>query len=97
MVDRSIDAIGFQSRIKSERRDPQLLWDRLEEWGNAYPALSMVGTEFEVVDSESTNDWKYYFYTEDERAEITEEMMTQYFSHPLVTGLNAWTTPFVCD
>lgn len=82
--------IGFQSRIKHERRDPQLVYDRLEEWGNAY-GLEMAGTEFEVVDSDP-GDWKEYIYTEDERAQITEEMMTQYYSHPLVTGFNAWNT-----
>ncbi len=84
------DRIGFQSRIKQERRDPQLIYDRLEEWGNTY-GLEMVGTEFEVVDSDP-GAWKEYIYTDDERAEITEEMMTQYYSHPLVTGLNAWNT-----
>jgi GH35 family endo-1,4-beta-xylanase len=86
-----VDRIGFQSRIKHEHRDPQLIYDRLEEWGNAY-GKEMVGTEFEVVDSASTNEWKWYIYTEDERAQITEEMMTQYFSHPLVTGFFGWNT-----
>jgi GH35 family endo-1,4-beta-xylanase len=85
-----IDRIGFQSRIKHERRDPQLIYDRLEEWGNAY-GLEMTGTEFEVVDS-TPGAWKEYIYTEDERAQITEEMMMQYYSHPLVTGFNAWDT-----
>jgi GH35 family endo-1,4-beta-xylanase len=85
-----LDRIGFQSRIKHERRDPQLIYDRLEEWGNAY-GLEMVGTEFEVIDSDP-GAWKEYIYTAEERAEITEEMMTQYYSHPLVTGFNAWNT-----
>jgi len=85
-----LDRIGFQSRIKLERRDPQLIYDRLEEWGNAY-GLEMVGTEFEVVNSDP-GDWKEYIYTDEERAQITDEMMTQYYSHPLVTGLNAWNT-----
>ena len=83
-----IDGIGFQSRIKLERRDPQILWDRLKEWGDKY-GLQMVGTEFEVVDS-NPGDWKEYIYTDLERGEITDEMMTQYFSHPLVSGLTAW-------
>ena len=86
----ALDRIGFQSRIKQERRDPQLIYDRLDEWGNAY-GLPMVGTEFEVVDSDP-GDWKEYIYTDEERAQITEEMMVQYYSHPLVTGLNAWNT-----
>ncbi|MCK4565581.1 MAG: endo-1,4-beta-xylanase, partial [Verrucomicrobia bacterium] len=85
-----LDRIGFQSRIKLERHDPQIFYDRLEEWGNAY-GLEMVGTEFEVVNS-NPGDWMEYIYTDEERAQITEEMMTQYYSHPLVTGLNAWNT-----
>jgi arylsulfatase A-like enzyme/GH35 family endo-1,4-beta-xylanase len=83
-----IDGIGFQSRYKQERRDPQILWDRLKEWGDRY-GLMMVGTEFEVVSS-NPGDWKEYIYTDMERAQITDEMMTQYFSHPLVTGFTAW-------
>jgi GH35 family endo-1,4-beta-xylanase len=82
-----IDRIGFQSRIRFERRDPQLIYDRLEEWGNRY-GLEMVGTEFEVADSGGS--WYPYTYTEDERCQITEETITQYFSHPLVTGLTHW-------
>ncbi|QHI69085.1 endo-1,4-beta-xylanase [Tichowtungia aerotolerans] len=87
-----ITGIGFQSRIKHEHRDPQLIYDRLEEWATAYPALTMAGTEFEVQSSDSTNDWKWYIYTDEERAQITEEMMTQYFSHPQVDALTAWDT-----
>jgi len=86
----ALGRIGFQSRIKQERRDPQLIYDRLAEWGARY-GLPMVGTEFEVVDSDP-GDWKEYIYTDEERAQITEEMMTQYYSHPLVSGLNAWAT-----
>ncbi len=29
----------------------------------------MAGTEFEVENSDSTNDWKWYIYTDEERAE----------------------------
>lgn len=85
-----IDRIGFQSRIKQEHRDPQLIYDRLVEWGNTY-GKEMVGTEFEVKDIPVTQ-WKGYVYTDEERAQITEEMMTQYFSHPLVTGFFGWDT-----
>jgi arylsulfatase A-like enzyme/GH35 family endo-1,4-beta-xylanase len=84
-----LDGIGFQSRIKSERRDPSILWDRLKEFGDRY-GLRMVGTEFEVVDSAPEDTWKTYTYTDLERGEITDEMMTQYFSHPLTTGFTAW-------
>ncbi|MEX0321354.1 MAG: endo-1,4-beta-xylanase [Puniceicoccaceae bacterium] len=82
--------IGFQSRIKFEHRDPQLIYDRLEDFGSTY-GLPMVGTEFEVRDGEPGSNWYPYDYTEFERAQITEEMMTQYFSHPLVEGLFIWT------
>jgi len=85
-----VDRIGFQSRIKQERRDPQIIYDRLKEWGDAY-GREMVGTEFEIKNS-NPGDWMEYIYTDEERAQITEEMMTQYYSHPLVTGLNAWNT-----
>ncbi len=84
-----LTTIGFQSRIKFEHRDPQLIYDRLEDFGSTY-GLPMVGTEFEVRDQVGTN-WYPYEYTEFERAQITEEMMTQYFSHHLVEGLFVWT------
>ena len=84
-----LTSIGFQSRIKFEHKDPQILYDRLEDFGSSY-GLPMVGTEFEVRDQVGTN-WYPYEYTEFERAQITEEMMTQYFSHPLVEGLFVWT------
>ena len=87
-----ITGIGFQSRIKSERRDPQIIYDRLDEWATTYPDLSLAGTEFEVKDSDPDDTWKTYWYTDEERAQITEEMMTQYYSHPQVTGLHAWDT-----
>ena len=47
----------------------------------------MVGTEFEIIDLET---WKTYIFSEHERAQITEEMMTVYFSHPHVAALTSW-------
>ncbi len=85
-----IDGIGFQSRIKAERRDPQLIYDRLDEWATTYPNLRLIGTEFEVKDSAPEDTWKTYQYTDEERAQITAEMMTQYYSHPQVDALTAW-------
>ena len=86
-----IDRIGFQSRIKFQHPDPQDYYDRLEDFGGTY-GLEMVGTEFEVKDTDPPGSLYYpYDYTEQERAQITEEILTAYYSHPLVTGLNAWT------
>ena len=80
-----LDRIGFQCRIKRGRLTPELIYARLNEFSFAY-GLEMVCTEFEVVESEFYN----LFTDEYERAEITEETMTNYLSHPCVTGLNQW-------
>ncbi len=86
-----LDRIGFQSRVKFEVPNPQTWYDRLDEFATAY-GLPMVGTEFEVRDTDPPEStWYPYDYTEQERAEITESLLTAYFSHPLTTGLNAWT------
>jgi GH35 family endo-1,4-beta-xylanase len=86
-----LDRIGFQSRFKFERPDPAAIYSRLQDFGNAY-GLEMAGTEFEVVDTDPPDSTFFpYNYTEQERAQITEEVLTTYFSHPLVSGLNAWT------
>lgn len=82
-----LERIGFQSRLKWERIDPLILYNRLDEFALAY-GLEMVGTEFEIVDSAANNGMDF---PETLRAQMTEEMLTTYFSHPLVTGLNAWT------
>ena len=84
-----LTGIGFQSRFKFEHPDPSVIFDRLEDYGSTY-GLPMVGTEFEVRDNTGTNYYPRDF-TEEERAQITEEMLTTYFSHPLVDGLFAWT------
>lgn len=85
-----LDRIGFQSRVKFEVPNPQTWYDRLDEFATAY-GRPMVGTEFEVRDSDPGTTYFPYYYTEQERAQITEELLTAYYSHPLTTGLNAWT------
>ncbi|MEX0331848.1 MAG: endo-1,4-beta-xylanase [Puniceicoccaceae bacterium] len=84
-----LSRIGFQSRFKFEHPDPEVIYDRLEDFGSIY-GLPMVGTEFEVRDNTETNFYPYDF-TEEERARVTEEVLTTYYSHPLVDGLFAWT------
>lgn len=78
--------IGFQSRFKWDHPDPAVLYARLEDFGNTY-GLEMVGTEFEITDH---GDRGGMDYSESLRAQMTEEILTTYFSHPLVTGLNVW-------
>lgn len=77
-----LDKIGFQSRFKFENPDPALLYQRMEEFATF--GLPMVGTEFEVKDQDP------FIPSENERAEITEKVMTIYFSHPMMEGLFAW-------
>ncbi|ANQ52496.2 sulfatase-like hydrolase/transferase [Flammeovirga sp. MY04] len=79
-----IEALGFQSRMK-QHIAPQDIYDRLETF--AQFNLPMLGTEFEIVDS------GYQKFTDKDRAEMTKEVMTIYFSHPKVEGLYVW-TPF---
>ncbi|MBI9020985.1 MAG: DNRLRE domain-containing protein, partial [Verrucomicrobia bacterium] len=85
-----ISRIGFQSRLQHEKMDPQTYYDRLEEFGSRY-GLEMAGTEFEVVDRDPLVETYFpYVYTEEERAQMTEEILTSYYSHPLASGLSAW-------
>jgi len=79
-----ISGIGFQSRFRYGPVDPAEVYARLDEFANAYPGLSLAGTEFEIKDGTD------YLYTEEQRARMTEEILTTYFSHPRVAGLNAW-------
>jgi GH35 family endo-1,4-beta-xylanase/lysophospholipase L1-like esterase len=80
-----IDQIGFQNRYNNVGvASPETTYARLEEWAGKY-GLGMVGTEFEVVDND------VYDYDEEERARITEQTLTLYYSHPLTKGLFAWT------
>ena len=81
-----LDRLGFQSRMKRGHLTTDMMYDRLEEFYTAY-GLEMVGTEFEVVENSNFN----FLPDEYERAEITEETMTAYFSHPGATGLHQWT------
>ena len=79
-----ISGIGFQSRFRYGPIDPAEVYARLDEFATAYPGLSLAGTEFEIKDGAD------YQYTEFERARMTEEILTTYFSHPRVAGLHAW-------
>ncbi|NDV63552.1 endo-1,4-beta-xylanase [Puniceicoccales bacterium CK1056] len=81
-----ISGLGFQSRFKWEHIDPGIIYDRLEEFSQAY-GLEMAGTEFEIKE----NDRAGFYPDEQLRAQMTEEIMTAFYSHPMVTGLNAWT------
>ena len=83
-----LNKIGFQSRFKFEHPDPDTIYNRLEDFGSTY-GLGMVATEFEVRDT--TSGPYTYDFSEEERAEVTEEMITTYYSHPLVEGFFAWT------
>jgi len=84
-----VDRIGFQNRYKFGVPDPVTTYARLEEFAQKYQR-EMVGTEFEIVDS-PTNNYSPYDFTEEERARITEQTLTTYYSHPLTTGLFNWT------
>jgi len=79
-----ITGIGFQSRFKYRREEPALLYSRLEQFAGYNKDL--VGTEFEVIENASFG----FFPTENLRGQMTEEIMTTYFSHPKVTGFFAW-------
>ncbi|NME71453.1 sulfatase-like hydrolase/transferase [Flammeovirga aprica] len=83
-VNAPLEALGFQSRMKQHIK-PEDLYARLEKFASF--GLPMLGTEFEIVDS------PYQKFTEADRAQITEEAMTVYFSHPQVEGFYVW-TPF---
>ncbi len=76
-----IDGLGFQSRVRFFI-PPDTIYQRLNRMSNF--GLPMLGTEFEVKDSKEAK------FTEEDRARITREMMTIYFSHPQVEGIFAW-------
>lgn len=82
-----ITAIGFQSRFRFRREDPALLYSRLEEFSGYNK--DMVGTEFEVS-ANPTYVNGAFLPSENLRAQMTEEVMTTYYSHPKVSGLFAW-------
>ena len=83
-----ITGIGFQARFRfdyASQGGPQLVTDRLNDFGNRY-GLAMAGTEFHLPATTGG-----FAPSDQRRAEMTEEIMTAFFAHPLVTGLNAWT------
>jgi len=84
-----LDRIGFQNRYKFGVPNPVNTYARLNEFALKY-GREMVGTEFEVVDNPGSN-YSPYDYSEEERARITEQTLTTYYSHPLTTGLFNWT------
>ncbi|VGO19219.1 endo-1,4-beta-xylanase [Pontiella sulfatireligans] len=88
--DAPLSRIGFQSRMTRGYLDPDVIYDRLDDFGDRY-GLPMVGTEFEIRAKDT------FPVDETLRAQITEETLTTYFSHPLVAGLTAWTYMTVED
>lgn len=87
-----VDGIGFQSRFRFlEDYDPAVVSARIVEFATRYPSLEIVGTEFEIKDDYNwlTGDI-VQAYDETTRAQVTEEVLTVYFSHDQVTGMNAW-------
>ncbi len=80
--DAPITGIGFQNRIKFEYEDPTLLFQRLDDF--SHYNLDLVGTEFHIPASGSFNP------TQQRRAQMTNEIMTIYYSHQRTTGLNCW-------
>jgi GH35 family endo-1,4-beta-xylanase len=86
-----ITGIGFQSRFKYGHIPPETVYARLQEYGTRYPNLKLAGTEFEIKDQydDSTGN-AIVVYDEALRAQMTEEILTTYYSHPNVTGMSAW-------
>jgi GH35 family endo-1,4-beta-xylanase len=85
-----ITGIGFQSRFKFGHISPEMVYQRLDEFSARYPGMDLVGTEFEMKDRFSSNGDLLTYYDEATRAQMTEEILTTYFSHEQVTGLFAW-------
>lgn len=79
-----IDGIGFQSRFKYGPVDQDEVIKRIDDFSTRYPDFQLAGTEFEIKDGRD------YLYTELERARMTEEILTTYYSHENMVGLNAW-------
>ena len=87
-----LQGVGFQSRFKFlDGYKPDTVYARLQDFATRYPQLPLVGTEFEIPDNHHYLTGELIqAYDEITRARITEEIMTTYFSHPNVRGLNAW-------
>jgi len=79
-----VNGIGLQSRYRFGPVDPDEVYGRIDEFAQRYEGFRMAGTEFEIKDGAD------YRYTEQQRARMTEELLTVYYSHPRMTGLNAW-------
>jgi len=78
-----ISGVGYQSRYKWDC-PPEEMYARLCEMDKALQ-LPISATEFEVADT-PRHQW-----TEETRSEMTERVMTVYFSHPSVISILAWT------
>ncbi|MEM9157414.1 MAG: endo-1,4-beta-xylanase [Verrucomicrobiota bacterium] len=78
-----IEGIGFQARIHSGYLSPETVYDRLQNFERYDLPLHI--TEFEVRNKPAKT------YTDEEKVQIVNEMMTIYFSHPSVEGMWHWT------
>lgn len=78
-----IDGLGFQSRIKNGYLPPDTLYARLCEFDKYN--LIYQATEFEVRDTRN------YQYSDEQKKQIVDELLTVYFSHPKVQGIWYWT------
>jgi GH35 family endo-1,4-beta-xylanase len=77
-----VSGLGFQSRFKFDC-PPEEIYRRLCLFERF--KLPIAATEFELA---NTGHKKW---TDEERAVMTERIMTVYFSHPLVSSIVAWT------
>ena len=79
-----IEGVGVQARFRTDSISPYEVYQRLERL--AVLDLPIVATEFEIVDTRPN-----FSPSDLQRAKMTEAYMTILFSHPKVTGINAWT------
>lgn len=88
----TVTGIGFQSRFKFfNNYSPVTVFARIQDFSTRYPNLNLVGTEFEIPDHyDFVTGALVQAYDESTRAHVTEEILTTYFSHQNMTGLNAW-------
>ncbi|MEO0963986.1 MAG: endo-1,4-beta-xylanase [Planctomycetota bacterium] len=79
----AIDGIGFQYRFK-QPASPEVVWERMEDFADY--GLPYQATEFELVEAaRQPHGW-----TDRERKQMTAEMITIFFSHPLADGFWHW-------
>lgn len=76
---------GVQARVKIplDKLSPEQVYKRLDRVATI--GVPIMATEFEVVSIPK------HKFSEKERADITEKMVTTYFSHPSVIGVGFWT------